>query len=512
MTNNLERLTIESKNISSNSTTYRSPIMRVQKKNAMKKQSSVNNFRPNIFTHTIDLTNSNYDNYNNKTKTNKDYFRQKVDLSFDNLINNKHLNKSNSINYYNNYNLQDLNFPKSKSHIKRINNKKKLIKNKTLETPLNYSNFIKKIQNKNKGMLRQKTIPQACETKGNQDKLKIETDYYCINCYNQKMIPYNKEKIPFKNLNKSFDANYYHRTLQLKKIDEDYINKKVMKNHEKQLLAFNLLKNDKVRNQKSTIEKLQYINENEDNPFIGLNLQDYLYYKNKKKNENLNKTMINHINSYKYEKPRKAIRDYYKYVQYKIPLLEKKFGPSDKYKMKYIETLKKQMSDKEKEKKELKKLQIKTEMDENKQYKDYINKLEQDEREQKRLKQRIMYENNKYLEEFKKKRNGERKKEMIVGGENKLKKFNENQKDYKKFINQQRINEINSLQNWINENLKQKQKKINKKNKEEKKWDDYNKEFIRTYDDITYAEKCSNCNATYTIDKLYPFPKKNQFL
>ena len=151
-------------------------------------------------------------------------------------------------------------------------------------------------------------------------------------------------------------------------------------------------------------------------------------------------------------------------------------------------------------------------MDENKQYKDYINKLEQDEREQKRLKQRIMYENNKYLEEFKKKRNGERKKEMIVGGENKLKKFNENQKDYKKFINQQRINEINSLQNWINENLKQKQKKINKKNKEEKKWDDYNKEFIRTYDDITYAEKCSNCNATYTIDKLYPFPKKNQFL
>ena len=79
---------------------------------------------------------------------------------------------------------------------------------------------------------------------------------------------------------------------------------------------------------------------------------------------------------------------------------------------------------------------------------------------------------------------------MIVGGENKLKKFNENQKDYKKFINQQRINEINSLQKWINENLKQKKKKIDKENKEEKKWDDYNKGFIRAYDDITYEEKC----------------------
>jgi hypothetical protein len=47
------------------------------------------------------------------------------------------------------------------------------------------------------------------------------------------------------------------------------------------------------------------------------------------------------------------------------------------------------------------------------------------------------------------------------------------------------------LQNWINENKKQKQNKINKKNDEEKKWVDYNKEFNQSFYNNTYAEKCA---------------------
>ena len=63
-----------------------------------------------------------------------------------------------------------------------------------------------------------------------------------------------------------------------------------------------------------------------------------------------------------------------------------------------------------------------------------------------------------------------KKKEKINGGEEQSKIFNRNQKYYKNFINQQRINEINSLQKWINENWRQKQKKNNKENNENKKW------------------------------------------
>ena len=86
-----------------------------------------------------------------------------------------------------------------------------------------------------------------------------------------------------------------------------------------------------------------------------------------------------------------------------------------------------------------------------------------------------------------------KKNEKINGGEEQSKIFNRNQKDYKNFINQQRINEINSLQKWINENLRQKQKKNNKENNENKKLENYNKEFDKTFYDNTYAEKCANC-------------------
>ena len=283
--------------------------------------------------------------------------------------------------------------------------------------------------------------------------------------------------------------------------------RKFYKIKKKQLRAFNNLKEENNKNPKTNKEKLQYINENEDNPFIGLNLQDYLYYNNKKNNEILNNTIIDNINTYEVNKPRKAISDYYNNVQYQIPVLEKKFGPSDKYKVKYIEILKKQMDDKEKEKNEMKKLKIKTEMEENKKYSEFLSKLKKDEKEQKKMKQKIMFENNKYLEEYQKKRNEIQKKESLDGADDKVKKFNRNQNDYKYFINQQRINEINSLQNWINENSKLKQEKIKKENNGDKKWVDYNKEFNRQFYDNTYAEKCANCNFAYPMDKLYELPK-----
>ena len=508
---NIEKITIEDKN--SNTTRYRSPLLRVQKRNAIKKQSSAKNLISNNFAQTIDFGN------NNKKKNN---LHKKVDLKIKNLINKNPLNKSQSVTNYNNYCLKAKKCPKNKSPIRRNNNNLSKLekKNKTLDIPVNYNKFISKNKNKNKANnqnnnkdknkdnIRKFSLPEKRRINKEEAKLKIKNDYYCINCYNRKLIPNNKEKNSIKNLNNSFDVNCYHKTLELKRLDEDYINKKILKNQERQLMAFNLLKKEKDKNPKSITEKLQYINENEDNPFIGFNLQEYLYYKNKNKNEILNKTIINNINSYKFEKPRKAVKDYYKNVQFQIPVLEKRFGPNDNYKNKYIETLKKQINDKEKAKKEMKKLKIKTEMEEDKVYNEFLEKLKKDEKEKKKLKQKIMYENNKNLEEFQKKRNEEKKKETIAGGDDKFKKYNENQKDYKYFINQQRINEINSLQKWINENMKQKRKKIDIENRDDKKWVDYNNKFNKSFNDKTYNEKCVDCNASCPINKLYELPKK----
>ena len=74
-----------------NTTRYRSPIFRVQKKNAIKKQNSVKNFDANVFSRTIDFWNY----------TIKNNLHKKVELKEkNNLINN---NKINPMTNYNNF-------------------------------------------------------------------------------------------------------------------------------------------------------------------------------------------------------------------------------------------------------------------------------------------------------------------------------------------------------------------------------------------------------------------------
>jgi hypothetical protein len=273
-------------------------------------------------------------------------------------------------------------------------------------------------------------------------------------------------------------------------------------------MAFNKLKDEDIKHPKTRTEILQSINENEDNPLIGFNLQDYLYYNNKNNNEKLNNKIIENINLYKVNNPRKEIKDYYKNVQYQIPLLEKKFGPSKNYKSKYIETLKKQMNDKVKERDKLRQIKIKTELEEIKKYNEFLSKLKKDEFEQKKLKQKIFVDNNKYIEEYRKKKEQILRKDQQNGLDDKMKKFHRNQKEYNDFIKQQRLNEINSLQNWINENKRQRQKKLNDEYNDNKKWDEYNKEYNKKFYDNTYIDKCSDCNTTSPPDKLYELPKK----
>jgi hypothetical protein len=499
-----------------NSTRYLSPIMRVQKKNAIKKHNSVKAFIPNTATHTIEFRdfepNSKHNknvlftgkNSNNNTLMNKcnsvanfhkfcktkkssnDKIPIKRNTIYNNFIDNKFNSMDCSIKEKNNNNnKKETN--KNKCDIKK--NKANSLKNKNDRIFNDYKNFRKK----------------KLLTKTTQDltKSNIERDLYCFKCYNRNLLPFDNTKIPFKNINKSYDCNYYHSPLELKKIDEDYINKKVLENEQKQLMAFNKLKDEDIEHPKTRTEILQSINENEDNPLIGFNLQDYLYYNNKNNNEKLNNKIIENINLYKVNNPRKEIKDYYKNVQYQIPLLEKKFGPSKNYKSKYIETLKKQMNDKVKERDKLRQIKIKTELEEIKKYNEFLSKLKKDEFEQKKLKQKIFVDNNKYIEEYRKKKEQILRKDQQNGLDDKMKKFHRNQKEYNDFIKQQRLNEINSLQNWINESLKQKREKLNKKENEDERWKKYHKEFNDYYKDNIHADKCAECNLIKT-NRLYP--------
>ena len=207
----------------SNTTRYRSPIIRVQKKYSVKKQASVNNIDSNASVRTIDFSN----NYYHPKKNN---LHKKVGIKI-NIFDKNPLNKSKSVTNYKDYCLKSKPFLKKKLPIRRniINNYIEQYNN-TIEIPMNINK-----NHRNKSLLEQRT------TIKNNFRLKIKNDYYCINCYNRKYLQKNKPKISFKNLNKSFDQNYYYKTIELKQLDESYINKKVLKNQERQLIAFNLL-------------------------------------------------------------------------------------------------------------------------------------------------------------------------------------------------------------------------------------------------------------------------------
>ena len=332
--------------------------------------------------------------------------------------------------------------------------------------------------------------------------------YYCSNCFNRKLGIATNYIAKFKNPNKSFNDVDYQNNIELKLIDENYINNKIIENEKKQMKAFNYLSRQINKFKKTEKEKLQYINENYDNPLPGLNLQDYLYYNTKKIHESANKNMIDNIKLYQVNKPRKEIKDYYKNVQFQIPHLEKSNAPSAKYKINVAETLKKQINDKERTKNDMKKLERLKGKDENDRYNEFLYNLKMKENQNKIIKQKIMNENMKNLEAYQKFQDEVDKKDKMVGASDKFNEYKKNQTNYRYFLYSQKLNEINNLQNWIDENKRQNEKKLNFENKERKNWREYNNKYVKTYFDNTHAEQCVDCNMIYPIHRLYEIAKK----
>jgi hypothetical protein len=325
-----------------------------------------------------------------------------------------------------------------------------------------------------------------------------------MNCINKiKNIDKNISK--YQNLNNSSDYTLGDNIslLTLKQLDEDYINNKILQNEKRQLAAFNNLKKFRAKNSLSSKEKLQYIYENSEYPFYRLNLQDYLYYRNKKKNEKRNELILNNSNLYDISRPRKEIIDYYNKVMLQTPILEKDTRPSENYKMKYIETLQKQIDEKNKKKLNQKIFEQKKETEGLNKQNELWFKFNENQNEKKLNIQNIIDENNSNMNNMKKEKDESNKNDIIKGYQKRLSIFKERQKEYKSFINEQRKNEINNLQNWINENLKLKKERRNKKETEDMNWKKYMNNFNKSFNDNTKGDKCDECNLIFT-GRLYP--------
>ena len=125
---NIGKITIEHSPL--NTTRYRSPILRVQKKKAIKKQNSVTNFDQNFFDNSMEV--GNYFINNNLHKKQNGY-----------------LKKKNSTTNSKNFNLKAFKIPNNHP-LKRSNNNSKIIinENNLLDIPLN--NKINKLKEKKK--------------------------------------------------------------------------------------------------------------------------------------------------------------------------------------------------------------------------------------------------------------------------------------------------------------------------------------------------------------------------
>ena len=439
--------------------TKKSPILRVQIKKAQKiiNSNSTKNIKRNNLQLDVPLT----------TKRNESVYPMKK------LYIRNEFNRSNSITSFNRYRHRDsMDEEEKEKYINYINLKKGKLK------------YIKNIED---------TDEESTD--------KTDRELYCMNCINKKL-NLKKNLSQILNLNKSYNFSL-HNGLTLKQLDEDYISNRIFENEKRQLAAFNHLKLIKERNPVSKKDKLQYINENSEYPFHGLNLQEYLYYNNKMKNEKINKLVLDKVASYELTQPRKEIFDYYNKVMFQTPLLEKDSRPSHEYKMRYIKTLQNQIDEKKKEKINKKLSEQKKEKKELYEYDKILNKINKNEKRKKLIKRNIIYLNNTNISNIKRENDETDRNNLLNGYQKRLKIFRERQKEYKSFINQQRINEINNIQNWINENKKIKNYQMNKEKRDDLRWKNYLKKYNESFTNNTKADKCYECNLIYT-NRLYP--------
>ena len=392
------------------------------------------------------------------------------------------LSKFNSITY----------FSKTKREFNKYKNKEKINKNDIIDK-------CDKIKKK-KLIYRRNSFNEENAIKNNKNK--TGKNLYCINCINKKM-NIKKNLSQYLNQHNTYEYTLQNNNLPLKQLDENYINNKIFQNERRQLAAFNHLKVFIEKNPLSKKDKLQYIYENSEYPFHGLDLQDFLYYNNKNKNEKRNKLILKNISSYEITNQRKEINDYYNKVMFQTPILEKDTRPSDEFKKNYKEMLEKQINENNKKKKNKKNAEQNKEIKDLKKYKEILKEIDENERNKKIWKKNIICENNNNMNNIKKEKDELNKYDVMKGYQERLKIFKERQSEYKEFINQQRINEINNLQNWIKENKKQKKEQKKKEKNEDLRWKNYLKTYNDSYNDNIHLDKCAECNLVYT-NRLYP--------
>ena len=411
----------------------------------------------------------------------------------------------------------------SRNHYKRYNYDNN-INNKTQKDPskLNRSSsvvnyFKEKIKPYNKSTTRNSYKNNNLQRKArntsvkNNDIGKAEKYFYkliCNNCYNNKIAtkklnnqPPEKKELLSKTFNK-VNPFYFHD--KMNDIHKNQINNKIKELENLQKQALDNLVKYKIKNP-TGVEKLQKQNEFSINPLNSSEKDDPILAKIKKNYDEKEKFINNNKDLYQVNQPRKAINDYYNNCQYQVPVLEEEHHLDPEYKKEVNNELKKQIEDKNKNKKKEKDDQINEEKLANKKMNDYIEYLNKKNKEDKEKDKEDLIKNNKILSDYKKYKEDEEKENNKKYYDDFKKKIKEEEDKIKEKKRQKKINEMNKLQEWIEGFEKDKKDKKKEKENENNKWKHFNEEFNNKCKHGLDIYRCALCNKVFPKEKLIKY-------
>ena len=439
---------------------------------------NINNINTTNFVPRIVRKKKNITKYINKNKNNK--LRENEEEKNDNQINIINNKRGKSIENYNN-----IYEPNKKPY------------NNIYED--NYPN-----NKENRNNKRNSSYDNLSNTNENMENL------LCKNCFDKKMLENerakNKEidKIEYLN-NKFINENPFYFIDKMSDKEKKRINDKIESNSNKQRLACDNYKKEMDKPKNNTKEQLQLINEYSLNPLSIEVGKDPRYVKLKNNYDKKEKIIHQNPDKYKCLAPRKAYNDYYNKCLYQVPKIEEIYHVNSVYKDNYIKALKKQIEDKRNKENEDKKKQKMAEAFANKQFNEYKKNANLNDKEKHNNGIELLKNDNKKLNDYKKYKNNllrEQEKKL----ENELIKANNKiDKDIKLRNENDKCNNIENYQKWLEDIDKKNQAKKDNKDEEDKKWNDY----IHNYNlkcKNGELSSCDICNRRYDKKKLKKFP------
>ena len=393
-------------------------------------------------------------------------------------------------------------------------------KNKLKKNLSSYDIFVPKDSKKYNPSSKHFTFNDMKKKKRNSSVASIKKPNYsqkdfecvCNNCYNNKIVTRSfKEHPPEKKeiLNRTFNKlNPFYFQDKMKYLYKDKIQNKVKELEKIQRQALTHLAKYEIDNP-SNIEIFQKQQELSANPMLAHEREDPRIKKTLRAYD-LKENFINENRDiYQVNKPRKAINDYYKKCCFQIPIMENEYFVEPKYIKQVSIDLRDQIEEKKINKKKIKDEEIKTERIANKKIVDYSQFICRKNKAQRKNYLDQFYKKSKVVENFKKikeEQQQKNRKDYLDKIEQKMKREDEEKKN--KFY-RKKVDEYNRIQNWKKNVEKDKKYKKLEREEENHKWMNYSQDYIIKCNHGITEAKCSLCDRPMLKEKIFRISQRS---